>query len=74
LGKIVPGNEQAIARLVALIEKSADEFIPSEAHFSLAKIAPDHPQAGIIIEPTIFDVVWQLLHWLLDEKNLVKTN
>ncbi|WP_333305255.1 HEAT repeat domain-containing protein [Microcoleus sp. K4-C2] len=72
LGKISPGNEQAIARLVALIEKSADEFIPSEAHFSLAKIAPDHPQAGRIIQHTIFDVVWQLIHWLLDEKESSK--
>lgn len=72
LGKIVPGNEQAIARLVALIEKSADEFIPSQAGLSLTKIAPDHPQAGRIIQHTIFDVVWKLLHWLLDEKNSSK--
>ena len=72
LGKIVPGNEQAIARLVALTEKSADEFITSEAHFSLTKIAPDHPQAGRIIQHTIFDVVWQLIHWLLDEKESSK--
>jgi len=68
LGKIVPGNEQAIARLVALIKKSADEFIPSKARLSLTKIAPDHPEAGIITQKTIFDVVWKLLHWLLDEK------
>jgi HEAT repeat protein len=68
LGKISPGNEKAIARLVALIEKSADKFIPSEAHFILAEIAPDHPQAGIIIEPTMFDVVRQLLEWLIEEK------
>jgi HEAT repeat protein len=72
LGKIVPGNEQAIARLVALIKKSADEFIPSKAGLSLTKIAPDHPQAGRIIQHTIFDVVWKLLHWLLDEKNSSK--
>ena len=68
LGKIVPGNEQAIARLVDLIKKSADEFIPSKAGLSLTKIAPDHPEAGIITQKTIFDVVWKLLHWLLDEK------
>lgn len=72
LGKIVPGNEQAIARLVALIEKSADKFIPSLAGSSLTKIDPYHPQAGIIIQPSIFDVVWQLLHWLLDEKKSSK--
>jgi HEAT repeat protein len=72
LGKIVPGNEQAIARLVALIEKSADEFIPSKAGLSLTKIAPDHPEAGIITQHTIFDVVWQLRHWLLDEKESSK--
>ncbi|MEG4280103.1 NACHT domain-containing protein [Microcoleus sp. MON1_C1] len=72
LGKISPGNEQAIARLVALIEKSADEFIPSEAGLSLTNIAPDHPQACRMIQPTIFDVVWQLLHWLLDEKESSK--
>ncbi|MEG4419266.1 HEAT repeat domain-containing protein [Microcoleus sp. LAD1_D5] len=72
LGKIVPGNEQAIARLVALIEKSADEFIPSEAHFSLAKIAPAPPKAGRTIERSIFDGVWQLPHWLLDEQESSK--
>lgn len=72
LGKIVPGNEQAIARLVDLIEKSAAQFIPSKAGLSLTKIAPDHPQAGRIIQHTIFDVVWQLLHWLLDEKKSSK--
>lgn len=72
LGKIVPGNEEAIARLVALIEKSADKFIPTQAGWSLREIAPDHPQAGIIIEPSIFDVVWQLLQWLLDEKKSSK--
>ncbi len=72
LGKISPGNEQAIARLVALIEKSADKFIPSLAGSSLMEIAPDHPQAGIIIKPSIFDVVWQLLQWLLDEKKSSK--
>jgi HEAT repeat protein len=72
LGKIVPGNEQAIARLVALIEKSADKFIPTQAGSSLREIAPDHPQAGIIIEPSIFDVVLQLLLWLRDEKKSSK--
>jgi len=72
LGKIVPGKEQAIARLVALIEKSADKFIPSLAGSSLREIAPDHPQAGIIMEPSIFEVVWQLLRWLRDEKKSSK--
>ena len=72
LGKIVPGNEQAIGTLVNLIEKSACDFMRSEAHFSLAKIAAAHPKAGIIIEPSIFDVVGRLLEWLLDEKNSSK--
>ncbi|HSF73294.1 MAG TPA: HEAT repeat domain-containing protein, partial [Microcoleus sp.] len=73
LGKIYPANEQAIGTLVDLIEKSAGDFMrSSEAHLSLAKIAPDHPQAGIIIEPSIFDVVRQLLQWLLDEKKSSK--
>jgi HEAT repeat protein len=72
LGKIVPGNEQAIARLVNLIEKSACDFMRSEAHFSLAKIAPAPPKAGIIIERSIFDVAGRLLEWLLDEKNSSK--
>jgi energy-coupling factor transporter ATP-binding protein EcfA2 len=72
LGKIVPGNEQAIARLVDLRKKSADEFIPSEANFSLTKIAPAHPQPGIITQKTIFDVVLELLDWLRDEKKSSK--
>lgn len=69
LGKISLGDEQAIVRLVALIEKSADKFIPSEANFSLTKIAPHHPQVGIISQKTIFDVVWKLLHWLDEKKS-----
>ena len=70
LGKIVPGNEQAIGTLVDLIEKSAGDFMrSSEAHFSLAKIAPDHPQAGIIIEEkTVFEMARHLFDWLFDEK------
>jgi hypothetical protein len=53
---------------VDLIEKSACDFMRSEAHFCLAQIAPDHPQASVIIEPTMFDVVRQLLEWLIEEK------
>jgi energy-coupling factor transporter ATP-binding protein EcfA2 len=73
LGTIVFGNEQAIARLVDVIEKSAGDFMrSSEAHLSLAKIAPDHPQAGISIEHSLFDVVRQLLEWLIEEKKYNK--
>jgi len=72
LGTIVPGNEQAIARLVELIEKSTDKFIPTQANRSLTKIAPYHSQAGISIEISLFDVVWQLLEWLIEEKKYNK--
>ncbi|WP_341731061.1 HEAT repeat domain-containing protein [Microcoleus sp. EPA2] len=70
LGTIVFGNEQAIARLVDVIEKSAGDFMrSSEAHLSLAKIAPDHPQAGIIHEKrTVFEVARHLFNWLFEEK------
>ncbi|MEZ2320583.1 MAG: NACHT domain-containing protein [Microcoleus sp.] len=74
LGKISPAdNDRAIASLVDVIEKNAGDFIrSSQAHLSLAKIAPDHPQAGRSIEHSLFNDVRQLLEWLIEEKKYNK--
>ena len=47
LGRIGAGNSDAITALTKLLEVEQDENIRWQAAFSLRKIAPSHPKAGV---------------------------